>query len=118
MVAWPDAFPKPEVGFSASFGSTVDGVRMDSGETRQRHVRRGVRRLLSASFVLKGPRLAMFNAWFKHKLQDGVLSVTLTLPMGGAETSVEAFFIESGYKVTLKEAPFTWLVQTQLEIYT
>lgn len=117
MVAWPSAFPKPEAGFSGELASPVDRVVMDSGEHRQRPVRRGRRRLYSVSFVLRDFRLAMFHAWFKYKLLDGVGGFTLTLPVDGVMAEKEAFFVTSQYQVSLLEPPSTWQVTAQIETY-
>lgn len=119
-VDWPSFFPNPELGLSMSFDSTIEQTEMDSGEYRQRPVRRGKRYLVRATFVLSGLRMAIFNGWFQHKIRDGVDAINFPsgLPvLGGDFTVAEAYVAESVYKASLIEAPNTWEVQFQLETF-
>lgn len=120
MVAWPSVFPNPETGMSVQFESPVAQTEMDSGEFRIRPNRRGRRYTVRVSFMLTGSFLAMFNAWFKHKIREGLdpISFPNGLPIEGGDFLIfEAYMTESGYNAQLEEPPKTFKVSFQIEYF-
>lgn len=120
MADWPLFLPNPELGFSGRTDSPIDATEMDSGEIRQRPVRRGRRYRLTASFVTDGLGVALFHSWVKFKIRDGVDPIEFVdgLPViGGDFIAVETFMQGSQYGVALKEGPDTWEISFRLEAF-
>jgi hypothetical protein len=116
VVAWPSAFPAPEIGLNAQVDYPVDAMNLDSGEIRQRPVRRLKKLVYGITFLLEGSKLAMFHAWFYYKINGGADWFDLSIPaIGNGSETKSVRFTRSGYKFTLAQGPNNFKVTAEIE---
>jgi len=119
-IVWPEtSFGKPDAGLNASPDPSSVPVKMDSGEYRQRHDRRGRREVFQIVVRLQSARMAMFSAWFKHKIGHGKEFFEMDLPDGqGGFTTRTVRLTKSAYKAVIVQLPLLWSVSFEVESFS
>jgi hypothetical protein len=115
MITWPEALPKPSLGFAVTVDTAVARTKMDSGRVRQRQRFTRDFRRMSASWRLSDLQYGYFQSIYHHMLGSGADWFTMSLPMGDTFKEYTVRFVADTYQAKQDEATLYWAVSAQLE---
>lgn len=113
METWPSVLPNPSTAFSSSVDSSVIRTKMDSGYVRQRKRFTQQFRTIKAKWEMDDDQLAIFQAWWKYKINNGADWFQANLALGSGLRLYTVRFTES-YDHSYKGVLF-WNVSANLE---
>jgi len=95
MAYWPSQLPHPQLsGYQLAPQSSVARTDMDAGPARQRRRFTAAPTEITQSFRLTTDQLAIFEAWFEHRIASGADWFDAPMQNGQGVTTVECRFVE------------------------
>lgn len=115
MITWPEALPKPVLGFGVTTDTAVARTKMDSGRVRQRQRFTRDFRKMTATWKLSDANYGYFQSIYKWATNSGSDWLLMTLPMGNGMKQYTVRFVADTYQAKQDEATLYWSVSVQLE---
>jgi hypothetical protein len=118
MFTWPTVnFPKPDVSFGTSTGSSVIRTKMDSGRIRQRKRFDRNFRVATVSWRLSDYEYGVFQSMYKNSVSNGADWFYIELALGNGESTLQTY--TARFQADSYSAKYTgfmyWRVTAKLE---
>lgn len=115
LISWPATLPAPMLdGYKVRPGEAITRTDMDSGPARQRREFTQVSSKVTARWRFRNDQMALFEAWYQHKADEGGEWFTIPLLCGLGLEDHEARFTKQ-YDAP-KRANGGWFVDAELEV--
>lgn len=116
MATWPATLPLPNMsGYQVENGGKVLRTDFDSGPARQRLRFTVCPDDLSVNWKFKPNEIAIFKAFFKTDIHEGVDWFLITLNMGYGLLEYEARFVSGKYQSQILPG-MNWIVSAKLDV--
>ena len=119
-MTWPAIFPQTSGAFSGKSEENAVRLIMESGRARQRRQFTAPIRIFSAEWDMSDFQFGMFQAFVKHKLNNGADWFDVSLPSGAAFVTFEARIIRGEYNGAYVDkftnGVYRWRVNASLEV--